>query len=88
MKPQLCFFSKKLSSEQLTGFFLSRHRVVSHLCHNIFAIIIFRRIGDTPMPGAGSYADDDVGACAATGDGDIMLRFLPWLVVIFGSNMK
>lgn len=27
--------------------------------------------------GAGAYADQDVGGAAATGDGDIMMRFLP-----------
>eukprot|EP01116_Phalansterium_solitarium_P020648 TRINITY_DN6147_c0_g1_i1.p1 TRINITY_DN6147_c0_g1~~TRINITY_DN6147_c0_g1_i1.p1 ORF type:complete len:369 (-),score=44.17 TRINITY_DN6147_c0_g1_i1:120-1172(-) len=32
------------------------------------------RVGDGPMVGAGSYADRDVGACAATGDGDVMMR--------------
>lgn len=36
------------------------------------------RVGDTPIPGAGSYADSEAGGCGATGDGDIMLRFLPW----------
>lgn len=25
-----------------------------------------------------AYGDDEVGACGATGDGDIMMRFLPW----------
>ncbi|XP_077984315.1 N(4)-(Beta-N-acetylglucosaminyl)-L-asparaginase-like [Glandiceps talaboti] len=35
------------------------------------------RVGDSPIPGAGSYADNDVGGAAATGDGDIMIRFLP-----------
>jgi len=35
------------------------------------------RVGDTPIPGAGAYADNDVGAAAATGKGDIMIRFLP-----------
>lgn len=35
------------------------------------------RVGDSPIPGAGAYADDDVGAAAGTGDGDIMMRFLP-----------
>ncbi|KAM4836956.1 N(4)-(beta-N-acetylglucosaminyl)-L-asparaginase [Thomomys bottae] len=35
------------------------------------------RVGDSPVPGAGAYADDTVGAAAATGDGDILLRFLP-----------
>ncbi|XP_027199192.1 N(4)-(Beta-N-acetylglucosaminyl)-L-asparaginase-like [Dermatophagoides pteronyssinus] len=34
------------------------------------------RVGDSPIPGAGSYADQDVGGAAATGDGDIILRFL------------
>lgn len=35
------------------------------------------RVGDSPIPGAGAYADQEVGAAAATGDGDIMMRFLP-----------
>ncbi|XP_012580250.1 PREDICTED: N(4)-(beta-N-acetylglucosaminyl)-L-asparaginase [Condylura cristata] len=35
------------------------------------------RVGDSPIPGAGAYADDAAGAAAATGDGDILLRFLP-----------
>ncbi|KAL2761153.1 hypothetical protein ACRALDRAFT_1078410 [Sodiomyces alcalophilus JCM 7366] len=35
------------------------------------------RVGDGPVTGSGSYVDGDVGACGATGDGDIMMRFLP-----------
>ncbi|XP_036022206.1 N(4)-(beta-N-acetylglucosaminyl)-L-asparaginase [Onychomys torridus] len=35
------------------------------------------RVGDSPVPGAGAYANDKAGAAAATGDGDILLRFLP-----------
>uniref|UniRef100_A0AC11DH61 Aspartylglucosaminidase n=1 Tax=Ovis aries TaxID=9940 RepID=A0AC11DH61_SHEEP len=35
------------------------------------------RIGDSPLPGSGAYADDMVGAAAATGDGDILMRFVP-----------
>ncbi|XP_046504316.1 N(4)-(beta-N-acetylglucosaminyl)-L-asparaginase [Equus quagga] len=35
------------------------------------------RVGDSPIPGAGAYAEDAVGAAAATGNGDIMMRFLP-----------
>ncbi|KAM4802568.1 N(4)-(beta-N-acetylglucosaminyl)-L-asparaginase [Urocitellus parryii] len=35
------------------------------------------RIGDSPIPGAGAYADDTAGAAAATGNGDILMRFLP-----------
>ena len=31
---------------------------------------------DNPIAGSSSYADE-VGACGATGDGDIMMRFLP-----------
>jgi beta-aspartyl-peptidase (threonine type) len=32
------------------------------------------RVGDSPIPGAGNYADDDGGACSATGDGEAALR--------------
>ncbi|EJT76475.1 aspartylglucosaminidase [Gaeumannomyces tritici R3-111a-1] len=35
------------------------------------------RVGDGPIVGSGSYVDTDVGGCGATGDGDIMMRFLP-----------
>jgi N4-(beta-N-acetylglucosaminyl)-L-asparaginase len=35
------------------------------------------RVGDSPVPGAGSWVDSDVGGCGATGDGDIMMRFAP-----------
>ncbi|XP_053315549.1 N(4)-(beta-N-acetylglucosaminyl)-L-asparaginase isoform X2 [Spea bombifrons] len=35
------------------------------------------RIGDSPIIGAGAYADSTVGGAAATGDGDTMMRFLP-----------
>ncbi|KAM7188076.1 Nucleophile aminohydrolase [Rhypophila sp. PSN 637] len=35
------------------------------------------RVGDGPIAGSGSYVDGDVGACGATGDGDLMMRFLP-----------
>uniref|UniRef100_A0A8C3SBN6 N(4)-(Beta-N-acetylglucosaminyl)-L-asparaginase n=1 Tax=Chelydra serpentina TaxID=8475 RepID=A0A8C3SBN6_CHESE len=34
-------------------------------------------IGDSPIAGAGAYADSTTGGAAATGDGDIMMRFLP-----------
>ena len=36
------------------------------------------RVGDGPITGSSAYADDEIGACGATGDGDIMMRFLPW----------
>lgn len=35
------------------------------------------RVGDGPIVGSGSYVDADVGGCGATGDGDVMMRFLP-----------
>jgi len=40
------------------------------------------RVGDAPIVGAGSYVDKDVGGAAATGDGDIMMRFLPSLIAV------
>ncbi|XP_066999748.1 N(4)-(Beta-N-acetylglucosaminyl)-L-asparaginase [Anabrus simplex] len=40
------------------------------------------RVGDSPIPGAGAYADGNVGAAAATGDGDVMMRFLPSLLAV------
>jgi N4-(beta-N-acetylglucosaminyl)-L-asparaginase len=33
------------------------------------------RVGDVPIPGAGAYVDNDIGGVAATGDGDVMMRF-------------
>jgi N4-(beta-N-acetylglucosaminyl)-L-asparaginase len=35
------------------------------------------RVGDGPIIGSGTYVDTEVGGCGATGDGDIMMRFLP-----------
>ncbi|XP_050522065.1 N(4)-(Beta-N-acetylglucosaminyl)-L-asparaginase-like [Daktulosphaira vitifoliae] len=35
------------------------------------------RVGDSPIPGSGAYAMNNIGAAAATGDGDILMRFLP-----------
>ncbi|PON51048.1 Peptidase T2, asparaginase [Parasponia andersonii] len=40
------------------------------------------RVGDGPIPGSSAYADNEVGACGATGDGDIMMRFLPCYQVV------
>eukprot|EP00897_Mesotaenium_endlicherianum_P009880 jgi/Mesen1/8920/ME000548S08441 len=40
------------------------------------------RVGDAPIAGAGAYVDSDVGACGATGDGDVMMRFLPCYQVV------
>ncbi|KAL4154843.1 hypothetical protein PRNP1_006957 [Phytophthora ramorum] len=35
------------------------------------------RVGDAAVPGAGAYVDSSIGGAAATGDGDVMMRFLP-----------
>jgi N4-(beta-N-acetylglucosaminyl)-L-asparaginase len=35
------------------------------------------RVGDSPIVGAGCYVDSKIGGAAATGDGDVMMRFLP-----------
>uniref|UniRef100_A0A3B4ZUK5 Aspartylglucosaminidase n=1 Tax=Stegastes partitus TaxID=144197 RepID=A0A3B4ZUK5_9TELE len=35
------------------------------------------RVGDSPVVGAGAYADSVAGGAAATGDGDVMMCFLP-----------
>ncbi|KAE8056822.1 hypothetical protein FH972_013559 [Carpinus fangiana] len=40
------------------------------------------RVGDGPITGSSAYADDEIGACGATGDGDIMMRFLPCYQVV------
>ncbi|CAG9856801.1 unnamed protein product [Phyllotreta striolata] len=40
------------------------------------------RVGDSPIPGAGAYADSKFGAAVATGDGDVMMRFLPSFLAV------
>lgn len=35
------------------------------------------RVADSALVGSGAYVDNDVGAACATGDGDIMQRFVP-----------
>ena len=54
----------------------SRGGSVEILCGND-NIKYYRRVGDSPIMGAGSYADAEVGGAACTGDGDVMMRFLP-----------
>uniref|UniRef100_A0A8C9FJG0 Aspartylglucosaminidase n=1 Tax=Pavo cristatus TaxID=9049 RepID=A0A8C9FJG0_PAVCR len=46
-----------------------------------FFIVHCSRVGDSPIAGAGSYADSTAGGAAATGDGDTMMRFLPRFVL-------
>lgn len=40
------------------------------------------RVGDSPIVGSGAYCDNDVGAAAATGNGDVMMRFCPSLIAV------
>jgi N4-(beta-N-acetylglucosaminyl)-L-asparaginase len=40
------------------------------------------RVGDVSIPGAGAYVDNDVGGVAATGNGDIMMRFAPAIMAV------
>ncbi|KAM9470797.1 N(4)-(beta-N-acetylglucosaminyl)-L-asparaginase [Clarias gariepinus] len=40
------------------------------------------RVGDSPIVGAGAYADSSVGGAAATGAGDTMMRFLPSFLAV------
>ncbi len=40
------------------------------------------RVGDSPVPGAGAYGDQEVGGAVATGNGDLMMRFLPTYHVV------
>ena len=40
------------------------------------------RVGDSAVPGAGSYALSGIGGCGCTGDGDTMMRFLPCYQVV------
>ncbi|KAG0719963.1 putative N(4)-(beta-N-acetylglucosaminyl)-L-asparaginase [Chionoecetes opilio] len=44
------------------------------------------RVGDSPIPGSGAYVDKFVGGAVATGDGDLMMRFLPALVTVEGMR--
>ncbi len=40
------------------------------------------RVGDVSVPGAGAYVDNDVGGVAATGNGDVMMRFAPAIIAL------
>jgi N4-(beta-N-acetylglucosaminyl)-L-asparaginase len=40
------------------------------------------RVGDGPIMGSGSYAMDGYGGCGATGDGDVLMRFLPCVHIL------
>lgn len=54
----------------------SRGKLASGTSTNGLRHKISGRVGDSPVPGSGSYAAKEAGASAATGDGDVMMRFL------------
>ena len=61
------------------------HMILMKYLGNLYSKLtprIYRRVGDSPIPGSGAYADSDVGAAAATGDGDVMMRFLPSFLAV------
>ncbi|XP_067247846.1 N(4)-(beta-N-acetylglucosaminyl)-L-asparaginase-like isoform X2 [Chanodichthys erythropterus] len=56
-------------------------RVARHLNEN-FDSTSHDTIGDSPIAGAGAYAENTVGGAVATGNGDIMMRFLPSFLAV------
>ncbi len=44
------------------------------------------RVGDSALTGSGAFADSTIGGAAGTGDGDVMLRFVPAYQVV--ENMR
>jgi isoaspartyl peptidase/L-asparaginase-like protein (Ntn-hydrolase superfamily) len=40
------------------------------------------RVGDSPLVGCGVYADDNVGAASATGDGDLMTNYCTSISIV------
>lgn len=54
----------------------SNHKLAAGTSTNGLRNKILGRVGDSPIPGAGAYAAKEAGAAAATGDGDVMMRFL------------
>ncbi|CAG7725754.1 unnamed protein product [Allacma fusca] len=60
----------------------SKGRIASGTSSNGARNKIPGRVGDAPIVGAGSYVDKEVGGAASTGDGDVMMRFLPSLVAV------
>lgn len=95
-RKQQCLMSNTLGSNELTTSRIGRHShdtismtVFDKMGHiavgtstNGATFKIPGRVGDGPIVGSSAYADDDVGACGATGDGDIMMRFLPCYQVV------
>ena len=56
--------------------------VVSGCSTSGLAFKIPGRVGDTPLIGCGVYADDNVGAASATGDGDMMTNYCTSISIV------
>lgn len=44
------------------------------------------RVGDSPLVGCGIYADDNVGAASATGDGDLMTNYCTSISIVHNMS--
>jgi L-asparaginase/N4-(beta-N-acetylglucosaminyl)-L-asparaginase len=56
--------------------------VVSGCSTSGLAFKIPGRVGDSPLVGCGVYADDNVGAASATGDGDMMTNYCTSISIV------
>ena len=59
-----------------------RGHVVSGCSTSGLAWKIPGRVGDSPLVGCGVYADDNVGAASATGDGDLMTNYCTSISIV------
>jgi N4-(beta-N-acetylglucosaminyl)-L-asparaginase len=57
-------------------------RVAAGCSTSGLAFKIAGRVGDSPIVGSGAYCDEDIGGAAATGNGDIMMRFCPSFMAV------
>jgi isoaspartyl peptidase/L-asparaginase-like protein (Ntn-hydrolase superfamily) len=57
--------------------------VVSGCSTSGLAWKIAGRVGDSPLVGCGVYADDNVGAASATGDGDLMTNYCTSISIVY-----
>ena len=65
---------------------LATGRLISEGADSL-TVFVYRRVGDSAIVGSGAYVDNDIGAAAATGDGDVMMRFLPRFVLLTISTV-
>lgn len=72
-----CGTSTNGASHKIAGYVCNVYMYMCIYMQCIWNDILYRRVGDSPIAGAGCYVDREVGGAAATGDGDVMMRFLP-----------